>query len=96
MKAKSNFNKIFEKYKTYDTSNGFGSRSQWEDAANNRLKANKPVQSEFPELTKAEDLGELKRAYRKLVKVHHPDKGGSEETFKRMQNLYDKLLENFQ
>jgi curved DNA-binding protein len=34
---------------------------------------------------------ELKKAYRKMSKVHHPDKGGNEEKFKEVTDAYDKL-----
>ena len=34
---------------------------------------------------------EIKRAYRKLAVEHHPDKGGSEETFKKISEAYDTL-----
>jgi DnaJ-class molecular chaperone len=35
--------------------------------------------------------GELKKAYRKLAIVHHPDKGGDPEQFKKIQGAYDIL-----
>jgi DnaJ-class molecular chaperone len=34
---------------------------------------------------------EIKKAYRKLVIVHHPDKGGDPEKFKEISNAYDIL-----
>jgi len=34
---------------------------------------------------------EIKKAYRKLAVEHHPDKGGSEETFKKISEAYDTL-----
>ena len=34
---------------------------------------------------------EIKTAYRKLASKHHPDKGGDQEEFKRVQAAYDTL-----
>jgi curved DNA-binding protein CbpA len=34
---------------------------------------------------------EIKTAYRNLAKIHHPDKGGSEKEFNRIQTAYDVL-----
>jgi len=34
---------------------------------------------------------EIKNAYRKLSKTHHPDKGGKPEDFVKIQNAYDVL-----
>ena len=34
---------------------------------------------------------EIKKAFRKLSKTHHPDKGGDESTFKELSEAYDTL-----
>lgn len=34
---------------------------------------------------------EIKKAYRKLAMTHHPDRGGDEETFKKIKEAYEKL-----
>ena len=34
---------------------------------------------------------EIKKAYRKMAIEHHPDKGGNEETFKKISESYDTL-----
>ena len=39
--------------------------------------------------TASED--EIKQAYRKLVKQHHPDRGGDEEKFKTINEAYDNI-----
>lgn len=36
---------------------------------------------------------EIKKSYRKLAMEHHPDKGGDEETFKKLSEAYDILGE---
>jgi len=36
---------------------------------------------------------EVKRAYKKLTLVHHPDKGGSSEKFSEIKNAFDKIME---
>ena len=39
------------------------------------------------------DLSTIKKAYRMLAKVYHPDKGGDEEVFKKIQGAYDNLTQ---
>jgi len=34
---------------------------------------------------------EIKKAYRKLAKENHPDKGGDEEVFKKISVAYDAI-----
>ena len=34
---------------------------------------------------------EIKRAYRKLAKEHHPDRGGDEDRFKAINEAYDYI-----
>tara|TARA_B100000683_G_scaffold84480_1_gene83361 strand:- start:2092 stop:3090 length:999 start_codon:yes stop_codon:yes gene_type:complete len=42
-------------------------------------------------IDKSASKSEIKKAYMKLAKENHPDKGGDEETFKVIQEAYDKL-----
>lgn len=43
------------------------------------------------EVQKDASATEIKRAYRKLARSHHPDKGGNEEEFKRITSAYEIL-----
>jgi curved DNA-binding protein CbpA len=36
---------------------------------------------------------EIKQRYRVLAQLHHPDKGGDEETFKRIKEAYEILID---
>lgn len=38
--------------------------------------------------------GEIKAAYRKLVVIHHPDRGGKTENFIKIQEAYEYLINN--
>lgn len=43
-------------------------------------------------LKKGASQEEIKKAYRKLVMVHHPDKGGSQTVFIKIKTAYDELV----
>jgi molecular chaperone DnaJ len=45
-------------------------------------------------LKKGATSDEIKKAYRKLAKEHHPDKGGSEDKFKEISEAYDTLSDS--
>lgn len=40
-------------------------------------------------------LDDIKKAFKTKAKVHHPDKGGDEETFKQLNEAYIKLTEEY-
>ena len=42
-------------------------------------------------LTKSASQEEIKKAYRKLAREHHPDKGGDAEKFKKVQEAYEAV-----
>jgi DnaJ family protein A protein 2 len=42
-------------------------------------------------VSKKADAEEIKKAYRDLSKIHHPDKGGDPEKFKELNNAYEVL-----
>ncbi len=42
-------------------------------------------------LSKSASTSEIKKAYRKLAREHHPDKGGDEATFKELTEAYECL-----
>merc|ERR1712232_1120371 len=43
------------------------------------------------EVSKEADAKEIKKAYRKLAVMHHPDKGGNEHKFKEINAAYEIL-----
>ena len=43
---------------------------------------------------KSADDSTIKKAYRKLVVKHHPDKGGNADTFSAISEAYDILSDN--
>jgi len=45
------------------------------------------------ELPKSASVDEIKRKYRELVKIHHPDKGGDKVEFERLTQAKDEFLE---
>jgi DnaJ-class molecular chaperone len=45
-------------------------------------------------VSKKADPEEIKKAYRDLSKIHHPDKGGDPEKFKELNNAYEILKDS--
>ena len=44
---------------------------------------------------KADSKEEVKAAYRRLVKIHHPDRGGIQDNFIKLNNAYEVLKEYY-
>jgi len=89
------------KYKTYDTSNGFGSPEEWKANFSGRKEyfeftmKNVDEFSEKKELKQCKDLKELNKQFRKLMLFHHPDiAGDTKENTEKTQIIiaqYEKL-----
>jgi hypothetical protein len=86
----SKFKDVFNKYKTYDDSNGRGNLDEWrssfesmhKDEAIGLLKKKDPL-SIFG-LTELPNLESLKKIYRKLMMENHPDHGGDHKKCKEI------------
>lgn len=83
-------------YKTYDTSNGFGSSSQWQEAFNKRMSmddAVKILNEDDPYTMLGVKRGDVfnivKKAFRKMAMKFHPDKnpGSEKEMNEKMQKI---------
>ncbi len=46
------------------------------------------------ELRNCASMSEIRRAFRSLALTHHPDRGGSEDRMKEINEAYDYLLQN--
>ena len=79
----------FDPFRCFDDSNEYH-RSEINE--NLTCETQEP---QFNNLKKSNSFEDLKKEYHKLCKVHHPDKGGDEETFKQLNNLYHCLEEKF-
>lgn len=93
-------------YKTYDTKNGFGNSSRWQNAFEERMnfkvltaKETSENQSIVAEMYDCKNKAELKAVYFRLIKMYHPDTNGDTEenkTFSQLINdTYFKLLKKY-
>lgn len=91
-------------YKTYDTSNGFGSPSEWRFSFNERmgfkeaktiLKDGSPL--DILGLTANATFDEIKERYKKLAKECHPDKNPNidRSVFQKLLAAYTVLKKKF-
>jgi len=99
------FSDCFARYKTYDPSkDGYGDVSDWGKAfsetmgaeeARTRLDKDNPLfilgLTELPKT-----LEELKKVYRKLINIHHPDKGGDPAIAVKIIAAYSLLEDRIQ
>ena len=86
-------------YKTYDVkAEGHGSPYEWKDAFRERMgldEARRVVADGSPWSILGVDENaaweQVKKAYRKMVMKHHPDKGGDAAMFRKVQGAYEIL-----
>jgi len=71
----------------YNFKNYYNNREQYYDK--NMINAMKLLGLQKNFTTK-----DLKTAYRKLARIHHPDVGGTEENFKRLNKAYQYIINN--
>lgn len=87
-------------YKTYDTRHGFGNRSEWRAAWDDRMghgEATATLQRDDPlkvmGFSTMPNKADLDKRYRELVMKHHPDRGGDPVEFKKVQAAWSLLTE---
>lgn len=82
-------------YKTYDTATeGYGDPTQWKQAFNQRMgydEAATILGIEDPytvlEIMVGSSLAEIKKAYRRMAMLWHPDKNKDTDTTEKMQKI---------
>ncbi|MDY7035901.1 MAG: DnaJ domain-containing protein [Thermodesulfobacteriota bacterium] len=55
-------------------------------------KSIKHLQIKIEELLSDRPVSKIKSAYKKLAKIHHPDMGGNEEKFKKINEAHHQML----
>ncbi len=86
------------KYKYDPATQGYGSPSEWKQAFRERMgldEARRVVADGSPWSILGVDENaaweQVKKAYRKMVMKHHPDKGGDAAMFRKVQGAYEIL-----
>jgi DnaJ-class molecular chaperone len=46
---------------------------------------------EILNIEKNSSIDDIKKSYKKMVKIHHPDKGGKKEDFEKVRLAYEIL-----
>lgn len=94
IKSKKPKKGFLDGYKTYDTSNGFGTPESWKEAFEQRMNYKTLTIEEKEEnkgivqsLYEAKTAQELKLAYRELMKKYHPDIAGDTDENKTISQL---------
>lgn len=81
------------KHKTYEGQRG--NSKQWESAFNIVMSKETQQPQEFPSLYACTDLDTLKKEFKRLAKLYHPDKMGdtkeANELTKKLLDSYSKL-----
>jgi DnaJ family protein C protein 7 len=102
--AKRTFAETLARYKTYDVAkHGYGSVAEWSRQFDERMgfdEATKRVDKNDPltilGLLHLPTMAELKLVFRKLILIHHPDRGGSEEQAKLIIAAYTVLTDRIE
>jgi len=86
-------------YKTYDPFKGFNRKytstsTNWSasSGASQTRTAVEPKWCKVLGLKQTATKDEIKTAYRKLVKINHPDKGGDAKKFSEISSAYDEAM----
>ncbi len=89
-------------YKTYDTSEGFGSPDQWRSDFFQRMgfeEAKLIIKNKSPYdiigVSRSDSKQIAQAAFWKLAKLHHPDTGGSTEKMQEINAAWSLICDSF-